>query len=194
MPKFVNTARADEGVIENYPYVPGQVPVEAMEWDIREDHSVNPGYEEAYTENMSAYYHNGVPVPEHATVDQDKVSFFGYGILANMDYVFKHSYPGLDGVAFDLIPLHINLHTMLGSGFLFNGKMEQLPGNKVKYTGYSLELVNLDPTNSLASWQSGQASLGLYYTGPEGVTIDLDSFGEQVNDIQSSVYRVWVRN
>jgi uncharacterized repeat protein (TIGR01451 family) len=188
MPKFVNTARADEGVIENYPYVPGQAPVEAMEWDIREDHSSNPGYDQAYTEAMSAYYHNGVPVPEHTTIDGDKVSFFGYGVQANMDYVFKHSYQGFEGVAFDLIPLHINLHTMLGSGFLFNGKMEQLPGNKVKYTGYSLELVNLDPTNTVTVFNG--ASLGLYYTGPEGVTIDLGSFGENnSNGSFSSVYR-----
>ncbi|MDR2656202.1 MAG: hypothetical protein LBB86_00070, partial [Oscillospiraceae bacterium] len=151
-----------DDVIFNYASAPNQLlPVEPsfLEWELRKDH---PGYDIAYTMDLSAQY-NHEATPDHVVFNGQDISFFGYPSKPYYDYVFSDVYDSY-GSAFILRPKNMNFHSFRQTGYLFNGQMTEA-GGKTYYTGFALIL----ECDNIAGMQENDAdapniaALRLYY-------------------------------
>jgi len=176
------TARASQpagDVIFNYPTnaAPG-TPTSISELPyVKADHNGDgslpgddQGYDQAYTQDVSALYNGGVVTQDHVALFENQLSFYGYGQAAYRDYLFIPSgaITSSSGNAFTLVPANMNFHTFSEAGYLFNGTMIEEEGNTY-YTGYALILACTNSASMLGddSDAPNTASLRLYYLNHE---------------------------
>ena len=161
-------------VISNYPYNPatGATTLGDLSYDKVDHNDVSAafqGYEQAYTQAESAKWNGGVATPDHVVLSGSKISFYGYGIMPYMDYVFAPLAAATSsGNSFTLVPDNMNFHSFSESGYLFNGAMTQVGANTY-YTGYALILSCANDAGMEENDPSAQntASLRLYYINNE---------------------------
>ncbi|MCL2881831.1 MAG: BspA family leucine-rich repeat surface protein, partial [Coriobacteriia bacterium] len=167
-------------VISNYPYNPATnaTTIDELAYNkvdhndasvLQADGRPLQGYEQAYTQAESAKWNGGVATPDHVVLSGSKISFYGYGIMPYMDYVFAPAEAATSsGSSFTLIPDNMNFHSFSETGYLFNGEMTQ-QGANTYYTGYALILSCANDAGMQERDPNAQntASLRLYYINNE---------------------------
>lgn len=123
------------------------------------------------------------PPAKHVDITTNKVTFYGYGSLSALDYVFSQGQYLNWGNTFTIVPDSMRAHSLGETGYLFNGAITidtSVTPNKHYYTGYALVI---RPRTDSAMTSGTPFSIILYYMNNvldiRGEEFKLDSFIDQ---------------